>query len=488
MLKYFNNISLRIRIFIAMILLIFLATVLIIGVTIYQYNKQTTDYNVSRFGRKEESLKKEIDIQLYQRSNISVTTENLQGVFQKAIYEIAYIHNLEISMYDLEGKLLITSEPFGLKDSIPPDLLPSKVSKLKLSKRVRVFEITENNNIKIETSYTYILDSISNRIGILKLEFNQDNSTQEYELKEFLTRLILVYFFMFLIAIMLAYFLSSYITRSIKSITDKMKRTRLNERNEKIVLSSASAEIGILVEGYNNMIDELEESAVKLATSEREQAWREMAKQVAHEIKNPLTPMRLSVQSFERRFDINDPDIKVKLKEYSNTLIQQIDVMSSIAEAFSDFAKMPKQRKEKIEIIGVVKMALDIFSEEYVEYHPMEKEIYANLDKTQLIRIVTNLVKNATQAVEEQQKPLIDVKVFLKNKKIFIEVSDNGKGIKQEVEHLIFEPKFTTKTSGMGLGLPMIKNIIEAYDGSINFTSAEGEGTVFTVTLPNKLN
>ena len=109
-------------------------------------------------------------------------------------------------MYDLEGKLLITSEPFGLKDSIPPNLLPSKVSKLNLSKGVRVFEITENNNIKIENSYTYILDSISNRIGILKLEFNQDNTTQEYELKEFLTRLILVYFFMFLIAIMLAYF------------------------------------------------------------------------------------------------------------------------------------------------------------------------------------------------------------------------------------------------------------------------------------------
>ncbi|MDB4228652.1 ATP-binding protein, partial [Flavobacteriaceae bacterium] len=339
-----------------------------------------------------------------------------------------------------------------------------------------------------ETSYTYILDAFANRIGILKLEFNQDNSAQEYELKEFLTRLIIVYFFMFLIAIMLAYFLSSYITRSIKSITDKMKRTRLNERNEKIVLNSASAEIGILVEGYNNMIDELEESAVKLATSEREQAWREMAKQVAHEIKNPLTPMRLSVQSFERRFDVTDPNIKEKLKEYSNTLIQQIDVMSSIAAAFSDFAKMPKPKKEKIEIIGVVKMALDIFIEDDVSYHPMEKELYANLDKTQLIRIVTNLIKNATQAVEEKETPIIDVKVYCKEDKIFIEVSDNGKGIKEEVEHLIFEPKFTTKTSGMGLGLPMIKNIIEAYDGSINFSSKEGQGTVFTVILPKNIN
>jgi len=471
-----------------MILLIFLATILIIGITIYQYNKQTIDYNVSRFGRKEETLKKEIDIQLYKRSNLSVTTNNLQTIFQDAIYEIAYIHNLEISMYDLSGVMLKTSVPFGLKDSIPPNLSTLKVSELKLSKDSRVFEITENNKIKIETSYTYILDAISNKIGILKLEFNQDNTTQEYELQVFLTRLILVYLFMFLIAIMLAYFLSSYITRSIKSITDKMKRTRLNERNEKIVLSSASAEIGILVEGYNNMIDELEESAVKLATSEREQAWREMAKQVAHEIKNPLTPMRLSVQSFERRFDINDPNVRVKLKEYSDTLIQQIDVMSSIAEAFSDFAKMPKQRKEKIDIIGVVKIALDIFSEDYVEYLPEKEEVFANLDKTQLIRIVTNLVKNATQAVEGLKNPKIVVKVFLKNKKIFIEVSDNGKGIKQEVEHLIFEPKFTTKTSGMGLGLPMIKNIIEAYDGSIDFTSKEQEGTTFTVILPNKLN
>ena len=471
-----------------MILLIFLATILIISVTIYQYDEQTKEYNVSRFGRKEETLKKETAIQLYQRSTIAVTTENLQTIFHKAIYEIAFIHNLEISLYDLKGSLLKTSVPFGLKDSIPKNLSTLKVSQLKSSTNSRVFEIIEFNKINIETSYTYILDALSNRIGILKLEFNQDNTAQEYELKEFLTRLIIVYFFMFLIAIMLAYFLSSYITRSIKSITDKMKRTRLNERNEKIVLNSASAEIGILVEGYNNMIDELEESAVKLATSEREQAWREMAKQVAHEIKNPLTPMRLSVQSFERRFDVTDPNIKEKLKEYSNTLIQQIDVMSSIAAAFSDFAKMPKPKKEKIEIIGVVKMALDIFNEDDVSYHPMEKELYVNLDKTQLIRIVTNLIKNATQAVEEKETPIIDVKVYCKEDKIFIEVSDNGKGIKEEVEHLIFEPKFTTKTSGMGLGLPMIKNIIEAYDGSINFSSKVGQGTIFTVILPKNIN
>lgn len=467
-----------------MILLIFLATVLIINLTIYQFDEQTKDYNVSRFGRKEETLKKEIAIQLYQRATLPVTTQNLAIIFKNSIYEMAFIHNLEISLFDLQGQLLKTSVPFGFKDSIPDNLTISLVSKLKLNPDRRIFEIIENKNNNIENSYTYILDSIGNEIGILKLKFYQDNTTQESELNEFLTRLIVVNLFMFLIAIMLAYFLSSFITRSIKNVSDKMKRTRLNERNEKIDLNFASSEIGILVDGYNQMIDELEESAAKLAKSEREQAWREMAKQVAHEIKNPLTPMRLSVQSFERRFDPKDPMINEKVKEYSNTLIQQIDVMSSIASAFSDFAKMPVQHKEKIEIVSVVKMALDIFNEDYVSFTPMEKEMYAFLDKTQLIRVVTNLIKNATQAVQGVKNPSIRVKVFYKNDKIYIEVSDNGKGIKEELKHLIFEPKFTTKTSGMGLGLPITKSIIETYNGSINFTSEEGRGAKFTVIIP----
>jgi nitrogen fixation/metabolism regulation signal transduction histidine kinase len=232
------------------------------------------------------------------------------------------------------------------------------------------------------------------------------------------------------------------------------------------------------------MIDELQESAVKLAKSEREQAWREMAKQVAHEIKNPLTPMRLTVQSFERKFNPEDPTIKEKVKEYSQTLIQQIDVMNSIASAFSDFAKMPIRKKEEIDAVAVVKSALDIFNEAYISYTSAEKTLSVNLDKTQLIRIITNLVTNAIQATEEEENPKIKVRVSSEKTAIKITVTDNGKGIEEDVTALIFEPKFTTKTSGMGLGLPMIKQIIETYDGTISFTSEEGKGTVFTVILP----
>ena len=481
-----KKISLRIRIFLSMILLVLLASVLILVVTVYQYDEQTKDYNIQRFERKEATTKQTIELELKNKTTYPVNTENLSKIFQERIYEISSINKLNISIYDLKGKLLksSTASAFEKIDTSPiPDNLMKELGQ---NSNHKILKTREENGIGYQTSYSFIHDPRFKRIGILELQFTQDNSEIEHELKEFMLRLGLVYILMFLIAIAIAYFLSSYITRSIKTISDKMEQTRLNKRNEKIILNKASSEIEILVEAYNHMIDELGESAAKLAKSEREQAWREMAKQVAHEIKNPLTPMRLTVQSFERKFDAKDLNAKEKLKEFSQTLIQQIDVMSSIASAFSDFAKMPTQKKEQIEMISVVKFALDIFNESYIKYLPEEEVLYANLDKTQLIRIVTNLVKNAIQATDKEENPSIEVKVLSQDNHVKLTVSDNGKGISDDVKDFIFEPKFTTKSSGMGLGLGMIKNIIEAYDGVISFTSEVGIGTIFTIILPKK--
>jgi nitrogen fixation/metabolism regulation signal transduction histidine kinase len=233
------------------------------------------------------------------------------------------------------------------------------------------------------------------------------------------------------------------------------------------------------------MVDKLEESALLLAQSEREQAWREMAKQVAHEIKNPLTPMRLTVQSFERKFDANDPEIKQKIKDYSGTLIQQIDTMSSVASAFSNFASMPAQQNETLNVVSVIELSLEIFNEAFISLEAEEKEIITIMDRTQLIRIITNLVKNAIQAIPDLQiEKQIYIKVKKQNNAVLIQVIDNGSGIDAQNIPRIFEPKFTTKTSGMGLGLGIIKNIIENYKGTITFESEIGIGTTFTVTLP----
>lgn len=196
--------------------------------------------------------------------------------------------------------------------------------------------------------------------------------------------------------------------------------------------------------------------------------------------------MRLSVQSFERNFDPNDPKADKKLKEFSKSMVQQIDTMSNIASAFSNFADMPAQQKETLNVVKVTKLALDIFHEPYIHFISDEEEIIAKLDRTQLIRVVTNLVKNAVQAVPEVENPRILVTVASEDDIVKISIADNGIGINDDFRDKIFEPKFTTKSSGMGLGLGMVKNIVENYGGSIEFTSQSGKGTVFTVKFPKE--
>jgi nitrogen fixation/metabolism regulation signal transduction histidine kinase len=325
-------------------------------------------------------------------------------------------------------------------------------------------------------------------LAILNLPYLENDNFLDKELDEFLQRLGYTYMIMLVVAIVLALLLSKYITKTLKTISDKIKETRLEKRNEKIEIKSSTEEILTLVNSYNSMIDELQDSAVKLATSEREQAWREMAKQVAHEIKNPLTPMRLSVQSFQRKFDPTDPAILQKVDEFSKTLIQQIDTMSSIASAFSNFAKMPAQQNEMLNVVSIVKLALDIFNEDYITFIAEEEEIIAKFDRTQLIRVVTNLIKNGIQSIpDDAEDPKIIVHVSSSmGSMVKITVQDNGIGISEDNKSKVFEPKFTTKTSGMGLGLAMVKNIVETYNGTINFISEKGKGTMFTVTFPKE--
>lgn len=478
-----NRLSLRSRIFLYMILLVVVASILIAAVTVYQYNQQSKDYHMQRLERKETQLLSSINYTLKETS-YPRNTASLSLIFKTKIYEIADNLNVGFNLYNLEGEFIKSSKSGIEIDSISKHISTKILNKLNLSIDKRFIEHNDLLGDDYHSSYIIFTDFKSKPLGILKVLYYEDDSFNNAELKEFLVRLGYAYFVMLLVAIAFAYFVSRFITRSLKTISDKMSETRLEKHNKKIELKGASKEISVLVKSYNSMIDELEASAVQLAQSEREQAWREMAKQVAHEIKNPLTPMRLSVQSFQRKFDVNDPKLLQKVDEYSKTLIQQIDTMSSIASAFSNFAKMPVQKNETLDIVEVVNLALDIFTEDYITFSSDEKSIVAIFDRTQLIRIVTNLVKNAIQAIQEEQEPEISVKVSSQNNTVFITVEDNGNGISEENKPMVFEPKFTTKSSGMGLGLPMLKKIIETYNGSITFTSKEGEGTIFIVSFP----
>ena len=481
------QLSLRTRIFISMILLVLVASILIAGVTVYQYKADNAIYQQKRLERKEEAVKQNIDFVL-KSTTYPVTTQNLPFIFKERnkIYELSQVHNLAINIYDLNGNLLIKSKNSLLKDSTELAISSKTIEKLAVLAKRRYIIKFEQDGERFLSSYTYITDNKFKPLAILNLPYLEDDDFYSRELWPYLKRLAEIYIFMLLIAIGMAFLLSRYITRSLKTISDKIDQTRLHKRNTRIKINDASKEIYTLVNAYNSMVDELEESAVKLAANERETAWREMAKQVAHEIKNPLTPMRLTVQNFQRKFDPTDSTIHQKLKEYSDTLIQQIDTMSSIASAFSSFAKMPAQQNETLDIIKVVGLALDIFNEDYIIYSHQETAIIIKMDRTQLIRVVTNLVKNGIQAIPENRVAKINVGVQSEGDNVVITITDNGIGVSEENKYKVFEPKFTTKSSGMGLGLAMVKNIVETYDGSITFTSIKNLQTTFTVKIPKE--
>ncbi|MBD3723671.1 MAG: GHKL domain-containing protein [Flavobacteriaceae bacterium] len=467
-----------------MIFLTLIASILIAIVSIYQFRKEAKEYHQDRLERKENAIVEHINYVL-QTTTYPLTTENIPLIFKERIHELADIHSMEINFYDLKGNLLISSKAVFKVDSILPKIDSATLRILQGTIEKRYVEFVKIDGQQYRSSYSYVKDNKFKPLAILNLPYEEDTSFYDNEVKNFLMRFGQVYVLMFLFAIVLSYFLSSYITKSLQIISDKIRDTDFNSGNQRILLQDGSKEINVLIESYNNMVDKLEESAHKLAQSEREQAWREMAKQVAHEIKNPLTPMRLTVQSFQRRFDENDPNIKQKLDDFSKTLIQQIDTMSSVANAFSNFASMPAQQNETLNVVKVVRLALEIFNEEYIEFISLEDEIIAKFDRTELIRVITNLVKNAIQSIpEEKVEKSVQVTVFRELGFVKIEVKDNGKGISKENAARIFEPKFTTKSSGMGLGLAIIKNIIENYNGSITFESEENSGTTFLVSFP----
>lgn len=472
--------SLRSRIFVFMIALVVVAFFLIALVTIYQYNEQAIDYHEERLERKESQLLASIDYSLDQ-AEIPATSQNIAKIFDQKLFEIADIQNIAVSLYSLDGHLLLCTDACENEEGHLKDIPQDVINGLKQSSENRIVTMEDGDDSVTRSSYLLLKNEQSELIGILYVPYFDDDSLNDAELREFLIRLGLAYLILLFVAITFAFFVSRFITRSLMNITQKMKETRLEKRNLKIDPIGAGQELFELVESYNNMIDELEESAVKLAASEREQAWREMAKQVAHEIKNPLTPMRLNLQSFAATFKRENPLADQQLKDFCQSMLEQIDTLNAIASAFSSFADLPEPKKEQLNVGEVVKSAIELFAEIKISLKIPDQQVYANFDRTQLIRIMTNLIKNAIQSVPKGKSPIIVVTVTETESMVQIGVKDNGLGIAVENQKKIFEPKFTTKSSGMGLGLPIVKTILDSYGGRIFFESIPSFSTTFYI-------
>jgi len=477
-----NKMSLRLRIFISMIFLVFTAILLILGSTYYQYRTESDQYNSYRQERKENQLKRQINyiVNKYNLSNNYSDWENYDNDFD----EITKIHSVEYSIFTIQGAPLFYSY-------LPLDIISNNYSLDKDFANMLVAndegKFTSENLTdvgKFQASYSVLKNDAGEKYAILFFPYFQDVSFAESELNVFLATLYQIYFIMLVVTIVLAYFISRFVTRSIETIRVKIGQTGLLKKNEKIYLNNATKEIDSLVNSYNKMIDDLEDSAERLAKTEREQAWQEMAKQVAHEIKNPLTPMRLTVQSFQKNSGLKSEDEKLKLNDFCEILIEQIDTMSNVATSFSDFATLPKTQLEKTDIIEATKKVVEIFEQNNITLDTSNENIFVKLDKEQWIRVMTNLIKNSIQSIPYDRESNIKIKITESSKKVKIIVSDNGLGVSKKNREKIFEPKFTTKSDGMGLGLGIVRSIINSHRGKISYKSKNNKGTDFTISLP----
>ena len=477
-----NKMSLRLRIFISMIFLVFTATLLILGSTYYQYRTESDQYNSYRQERKENQLKRQINY-LVNKHNLSNNYDDW-GDYDNDFDEITKIHSVEYSIFTTQGAPLFYSY-------LPLDIISNNYSLDKDFANMLVTneegKFTSENLTdvgKFQASYSVLKNDAGEKYAILFFPYFQDVSFAESELNVFLSTLYQIYFIMLVVAIVLAYFISRFVTRSIETIRVKIGQTGLLKKNEKIYLNNATKEIDSLVNSYNKMIDDLEDSAERLAKTEREQAWQEMAKQVAHEIKNPLTPMRLTVQSFQKNSGFKSEDEKLKLNDFCEILIEQIDTMSNVATSFSDFATLPKTQLEKTDIVEATKKVVEIFEQNNITLETSNENIFVKLDKEQWIRVMTNLIKNSIQSIPYDRESNIQVKIIESTKKVKIIVSDNGLGVSNKNREKIFEPKFTTKSDGMGLGLGIVRSIINSHRGKISYKSKNNKGTDFTISLP----
>jgi nitrogen fixation/metabolism regulation signal transduction histidine kinase len=409
-----------------------------------------------------------------------------QGAVAQAA-KVAYANNSRSKIYDPDGNLTFQNERIR-NGTQPPPVKMSFISKMLLDLSNKNFTLEKINAPDQAATIGFISISSPQNVPLGYIEFpNIDFLGKKDDPGAHLfSNLLNAYVFLFLIAVALAIAIANSITRPLSELSDKMKMISLGKKNEPITWNNED-EIGDLINDYNSMIHQLDVSARMLAQNERDLAWREMAKQVAHEIKNPLTPMKLSIQYLQNAIRHKKENLNELVGRVSLTLIEQIDNLANIANEFSNFAKMPQSVNEQVILNEVIASVHDLFRKredmDISLYVPID-EMIVFADKNQLIRVFNNILKNAIQAIPDTKRGKIDIQLYKENQLGIIKIKDNGVGISEEMKKRVFYPNFTTKSSGTGLGLAMSSNIIESYNGRIYFETEVGHGSTFIIELP----
>jgi signal transduction histidine kinase len=404
--------------------------------------------------------------------------------FDNQLADMARLFNVDANVYSPNGYLMASTQRLIFESGLIAPYINAQAFQ-KINKGENNFIETESvGNLDYYVSFASLKSSKSGEVmGILALPFFQSQSSLEKLQIRVLANILNVFAVIFIALIVLSYVVSQWLTFPLKFITRSLSRTTLTRNNEPLKWG-AQDEIGMMVKEYNQMLYNLSESKAELERTHRERAWREMAQQVAHEIKNPLTPMKLTLQQLERSVN-NDSDSKEKTIKALSSLLSQVEILNDIASSFSTFAKMPEPDIKKIELIGLLRRCIDLHRHTGpIQFKPKEKEVFVMGDDQLLGRIFSNIILNAFQAARPGVLLVLEVSVTTENGECRIVFSDNGKGIDEKLAERVFIPHFSTKRSGSGLGLAIAKQGIEHMRGKIWFESSVGEGTTFFIELP----
>ena len=488
----FFRFTLRRRVHLSMLAIVLISFFIIGGVTVWYFTDEYRTNNAKKLQSSMTVARQSVQEYL-KHAGVSdgdhvFDTVSKSTAFKDFITTIAFANGqkIDINIFDVDGDLSAASQDdIYNKSLISRRMRPDAFYDLNSSGKSVVIQNEKIGELSYLSGYEPLRNDKGVTLGYINVPFFSSEKDLNFQISSIVITLINIYAFIFLLSSILAIFITRWITRTFDVIIEQFGRINL-QRNERITWPYDD-EIGMLVREYNKMVNKVEENAAMLAQSERESAWREMARQVAHEIKNPLTPMKLNIQYLQQAMKNDNPNIKELTNRVSESIIEQIDNLSYIASEFSNFAKMPEAREEELELKEMLNKALELYINDgpiVVTVQQPGEKVFVLSDRSQLLRVFTNLLENAKQAIPAEQTGNIDVSLVVENNEAVIAITDNGSGISEEIAKRIFQPYFTTKSSGTGLGLAMTKKIIEFWKGTISFESEEGKGTTFYIRLP----
>jgi len=392
---------------------------------------------------------------------------------------LARTYEADIHVYDMRGRLIGSSTPGLFEEGFLNSMIDPEVL---FSSEHTCIKYEQKGEVRYLAAFTEFINGSNMPIGYIGIPFLISETDLAREVDQIMSRLLPPFIIMLILTLVVAYWIAQAVTRPVRSMIDKMQHFALGQDNH--LNYGHNDEFGELVNRYNLLVDELEQTTRRLLHSEREGAWRTMARQIAHEINNPLTPMKLTVQQLQRLRGTED--FEAKFTRASQMLVEQIDNLSRIATSFSTFAKLPQVVTSEVDIAEKLSQAIVLQQTNAgrvpIRYVGPDQGVMVYADREQIGQVFTNLLKNALQALEGHADG--DIIVMLKDvgKEVEISFSDNGPGIPQEYQSKVFMPNFTTKSTGTGLGLAISKNIVEGSDGHITFTTSE-KGTIFNIYL-----